>query len=354
MNRSRMHTARAALGPLDALLVTSLPNIRYLAGFTGSYGLAVLTRSRRVLITDSRYREQSARESPGWRRIISAEGLFESAASSGVLRGCRRVGFESSSVSYAAYRSLRTTLPGIHLVPTRGIIEELALAKDGRELTLIRRAIRISERVFGELLNLMRPGMREREVAAEITFRQRMYGAERDSFEPIVASGPRSALPHARAGERKLRAGEPIIVDFGCAVGGYNSDITRTICLGRAPRRVREIHDILLDAHTSALDRVRPGMAAKEVDASARQRIVNAGYGKRFIHSLGHGLGLRVHEPPRIAPTSTETLCEGAVITIEPGIYLPGFGGVRIEDDVLVTGRGARLLTGLSRELFVL
>jgi len=354
MTRSRLHTARTALGTLDALLVTSLPNIRYLTGFTGSSGLAVLTHNRRVLITDSRYREQSAREASGWRRVISAAGIFDTALSSGALRGCRSVGFESATISYADYRRLRSVLPGVHLVPTRGIVEGVALVKDGRELALLRRAIRISEKVFGEILGLLRPGMREREVAAEITFRQRREGAERDSFDPIVTSGSRSALPHARAGERKLRAGEPIILDFGCMVGGYNSDLTRTVCLGTAPRRLRDIHAIVLHAHNAAVEAVRPGIPAKELDASARQCIAGAGYGKRFIHSLGHGLGLRVHEPPRIAPTSSEIIQEGAVITIEPGIYLPKFGGVRIEDDVLVTKRGARMLTGLSRELVVL
>jgi Xaa-Pro aminopeptidase len=345
MTRTRLEKVRTALGSLDALLVTSLPNIRYLTGFTGSNALVIVTRTRKFLLTDSRYRQQSAVEAGGWRRIIDSRGLFDSADHAGCLKGCRRVGFDSATVTYDDYRRLRTTFRKVRFEPTRGLVETQAMSKDRTELLALRKAMRITDRVFEDLLGSLRPGTREREIAAEITYRQRAAGADGDAFEPIVASGPRSALPHARAGDRRVGRGEPLVLDFGCRVGGYHSDLTRTVCFGKAPRQLKTLFEVVRCAHDAAIEAVEAGMPARELDARARRIIAAAGFGKQFIHSLGHGLGLHVHERPRISAVSAETIPLDAVITIEPGIYLPGYGGVRIEDDVLVTRTGGRVLT---------
>jgi Xaa-Pro aminopeptidase len=338
---------------LDAFLLTSHPNILWLTGFTGSSGLCVITPRRGIVVSDPRYAVQSRAEVHGFRRVISARGMFDAVSEHRLLAGCRRVGFESQHVTHAQYRTLRRIFRSVSFRPTDNLVEDLEMVKDDGELALLREAVRISDDAFRHVLPVLRPGVRESDVAAEITYFQRRAGAERDAFETIVAGGERAALPHARASSRQLRAGDLVILDFGCTVGGYSSDLTRTVAVGRASRRSREIYGVVREAQEAAVAAARGEMPARDLDAVARTVIAAAGYGRYFVHSLGHGLGLHVHERPRVSALSTEFLRTGSVITIEPGIYIPGFGGVRIEDDVVLEKNGCRVLNTAPKELIV-
>jgi Xaa-Pro aminopeptidase len=338
---------------LDALLVSSLPSIRYLTGFTGSNALLVVRPRSATFLTDGRYRHQSGAEVTGWRRLIVPFTLLEGVSHGHLLAGCNRVGFESHHVTYAVYQQLRKRFPGMQFRPTSGLVEQIALAKDARELGLITQAVSITDRVFEEVLEQIRPGVRELDIAAEISYLHKRMGAEKDAFDPIVASGGRGALPHARPSRRRFKRGDFVTLDFGCTVGGYSSDLTRTVAVSSVSRRKREAYGVVLAAQKEAIDAARPGMWARELDRIARERIRKAGYGSYFTHSLGHGLGLHVHEPPRISAVSRDRLVKGAVVTIEPGVYLPGDFGLRIEDDVSITRNGCRVLTSAPKELLV-
>lgn len=339
---------------LDAALLSSPHALRYYTGFTGTNGAAVVRPGRAVFVTDSRYREQAAQEVRTMPFTVAVGSLWEEVSRLGVLKGCVNAGIEEEHTSVATLRLLRRSLRGLRWAPADTVITGPMLHKDPMELAALRRAVRISERVLDEILGLLRPGMREREIGAEISRRHRMHGADGDSFAPIVASGPRSALPHARASSRRVRRGEPILLDFGCVVGGYRSDITRTVAIGHAPPRLRTIHAAVLAAQDAAFAAVRPGAEARAVDAAAREEFRRHGLEKHFVHSLGHGIGLRVHERPLLGMRSRDLLAEDDVITLEPGLYFPGFGGVRIEDDVLVTRGGERRLTTATRDLTVI
>jgi len=339
---------------IDALVVSLLPNVRYLTGFTGSHGIALVTAAHAWFLTDSRYRLQAAQEVRGFRRIVTSHDLLDTIASRDLLRRCKRLGFESESVTYAQYSRFRAALHRTTFVPTRNLVETLAIPKELEELASIARAIAITDRVFGELLAIVRPGVAERDLAAEITYRHRRNGADGDAFEPIVASGARGALPHARASAKTIAPGEFVTMDFGCTVDGYCADLTRTVAVGRTTPAQRRVYATVLAAQRAALDAARAGMPARELDAAARTRIAADGYAKYFTHSLGHGLGLRIHERPRISPLSTERLLVGSVVTIEPGIYIPERCGVRIEDDIVLTSSGCTVLTSAPKELLTL
>ena len=357
MTQPRITTLRQALQEkgLDALVVSSLHNIRYLSSFTGSNAICVINHDEAFFLTDGRYREQSRAEvSRSFKRSFITLDLYEGIAGGGFLRGCGKVGFESHFVSYAQYRTMKKLCPAISFVPTADLVERLALRKDATEIAAIRKAVHISDKVFDKVVSMVRPGIEERTIAAEISYLHKRYGAEGDAFEPIVASGQRGSIPHARATSKRIANGEMVTLDFGCTVDGYNSDITRTVAVGRASRRAREMYKAVLDAQRGAIDSARAGMRAQELDAVARERIRHAGFGKYFIHSLGHGLGLHVHERPRISALSTEELQAGSVVTIEPGVYISGFGGVRIEDDVLLTDTGCTVLNAAPKELLIL
>ena len=356
MTQPRISKLRESLRQegLDALIVSSIHNIRYLTSFSGSNALCVVKQKEADFLTDGRYAEQARDEvSRRFKRTITALGLYEGIAKQRLLHGCKKVGFESHYVSYAQYRTIKKLCPSVSFVPTMDLVERLALLKDVGEIASIQKAVDISDKVFGEVLSMIKPGMEERTVAAEISYLHKHFGAEGDSFETIVASGSRGSLPHARASSKRIQKGEMVTLDFGCVVNGYNSDITRTLAVGRASRRAREIHRVVLDAQTCAIDAARGGMSARELDAVARTQISRAGFGKYFIHSLGHGLGLHVHERPRISSLSKEHLQAGNVITIEPGVYIPNFGGVRIEDDILLTETGCRVLNSAPKELLI-
>jgi Xaa-Pro aminopeptidase len=339
---------------LDALVISLLPNIRYLTGFTGSHALVVVTTSGSWFLTDSRYAVQSAREVTGFRRIITRDDGWKSIAGHRLTQGCRRVGFESESVTYAQYALLRDTLPRVTLVPSRGVVEDLTITKDPCELSSIARAVEITDQVFREILPLIRPGVRELEIAAEISYRHRLHGADGDAFAPMVAAGERGAVPHARATERCIGTGVFVTLDFGSVVDGYCADLTRTVVVGRIGRRQRLQYAAVLAAQREAIEAASAGMHAADLDAVARSRIAAEGFGKYFTHSLGHGLGLRIHERPSVSALSREQLLIGSVITIEPGIYIPGEGGVRIEDDIVLTSSGCSVLTAAPKELMIL
>jgi Xaa-Pro aminopeptidase len=338
---------------LDALIVSSILNIRYMTGFTGSSALLIVKRDSVVFLSDIRYTLQAKKEVRNCTRIVITKiGLLEEASKQFLLHK-QKVGFESQQVTYANYRGLRKLFPASSFVSTSNVVEDVMLVKDEREIETMRRAARISDRAFLQIIKMMRPDVRELELAAEISYLQKMFGAERDAFEIIVASGERSALPHARASDKKIQAGEMVTLDFGCVVSGYNSDLTRTIAVGRVSQQMKRVYAAVLDAQQYAIASVRAGMAAKDLDALARKRIVKHGFGKFFNHSLGHGIGLSVHERPKVSALSKEELQAGSVITIEPGVYLPNIGGVRIEDDVAVRENGCEVLNEAPKELVV-
>lgn len=355
--RARMLKVQSAFREhgIEALLVTRPSSLRYLSGFTGSNGLLVLRSRSVVLVTDGRYQVQAREESMRAVRVVIVRGsLIEGAVRTGFLRKLSTIGFDDGSVTLRMYRDMKRVLSSASLKPVAGFIEDFAEVKEALELAALKMAARISDSVIAQLLPLVRPGVQECDLASEITYRQRRLGAERDSFEPIVASGPRTAMPHARAGSRTLREGDAVLFDLGCVVSGYGSDITRTVFLGKPDPRLRKVYGIVRSAQDAALQAVHAGVSARAVDAAAREVIARAGYARNFPHSLGHGIGLEVHERPRLAPSSKDTLRAGHAITIEPGIYLPGAGGVRIEDDVYVHDRGCDLLTHSPRELIQL
>jgi Xaa-Pro aminopeptidase len=339
---------------LDALLVSSPSDVRYLTGFTGSNALAIVRRRSLTLVTDTRYALQSSIEARGIGRIITRDSLAEGAAAARALDGLRVVGFEAQHVTYAQYRQLRRLFPRIEFRSTADIVEDVATVKDRAEVRAIRRAVAVTDTVFSELLPLLKPGVTELDIAAEISYRQRRHGATGDSFEPIVASGDRGALPHGRATDRRIRKGELVTMDFGCVVDGYCSDLTRTVAVGRPAQDQRLAYAIVLEAQAAAIDAARPGMLGRDLDTVARTHIGRAGYGKHFNHSLGHGIGLRIHERPRISVASRDRLRQGNVITIEPGVYVPGRWGLRIEDDVLITASGCTVLTASPKHLIIL
>ncbi|MEK9139174.1 MAG: Xaa-Pro peptidase family protein [Bacteroidota bacterium] len=337
----------------DAFVVSALPHIRYLAGFSGSNALCIVRRSDVFFLTDSRYTLQSKHEVKGWKRGISSNDLFDECGKRGLFRGCRRIGFESHSLTYAQYRRLKKVSAGASFVPTTDIIEALVVVKQRGEVECMREAISISDRVFGEIIGKIKPGVAELDIAAEISYLHKTHGAEKDAFEPIVASGERGALPHARASGKRIKRGELVTLDFGCSVRGYNSDITRTVAVGRPTAEAKKMYHVVLHAQCAAIDAAKGGMSAKKLDAVARGCIAKEGYGRYFTHSLGHGLGLQVHERPRVSSLSKEQLQVGSVITIEPGVYIPRLGGVRIEDDVLLKPDGCEVLNSAPKEFMV-
>ncbi len=339
---------------VDAFLVTFPPHLRYMTGFSGSNGCALITRDSQAFITDGRYVQQVADEVHGFRLFVTQDTLYTEMKERRLLRPGMRVGVDGNTLTLAEFRQIKKIFPKVKFLPKVETIEAIAAVKDEDEIALIKRAVGISDRVFREVLPLLKPGMLELEIAAEISYRQRLHGSEADAFEPIVASGDRGALPHGRATIRKIRRGDMITLDFGCVVGGYHSDLTRTVALGDPPAECRRIHAIVLEAQRKAIDSAASGMKASDLDAVARRHIADHGYDKFFRHSLGHGIGLQIHEPPRISTLSRAVLRTGNVITVEPGIYIPGLGGVRIEDDIVIRNGRAEVLNRVPRELLIL
>ena len=335
---------------LDALLFNARENLRYFCGFTGSDGILLITlygHSR--FLTDSRYTVQ-ARDEVAVDEVVEyrvqSEGVIEALADLGV----KKIGFESG-LAYGKVDDLKTRGDSAcSWTPLKDGLDALRAVKDAAEIEMLAAAARLHATAFAEIEALLRPGVSEREVALALEFALKRHGAEEKSFDFIVASGPRGALPHGRAGERRLATGELVTIDFGGRLAGYHADETVTVALGMPPEELRRVYDTVLAAHDLAIAAIRPGIALAEVDRVARDHIVAAGYGEYFGHGLGHGIGLEVHEAPTVSARSKATAEPGMVVTIEPGIYLPGLGGVRIEDMILVTDAGARVLTCIDKQ----
>lgn len=338
---------RFAQEGIEALLVSQAENRRYLSGFTGSAGFLLISGADALLATDSRYVEQARAESPAL-EVVQTRGEL-AAWLPGVLArlGIRALGFEAGAVSFAVYRQLAATVAKAEnqLIPTEGLVESLRVVKDDAELACLIRASELIDAVYAYIISVIHPGMSEKEVAWQVEKFLRENGSETMPFEIIVASGPNSALPHARPTERIICAGEPVVLDLGAQVDGYCSDFTRTLCLGAQDSKFAGIYDLVLGAQLTALSTVEAGMTGAQADQLARTVIEQGGYGDFFGHGLGHGVGLNVHEAPRLGPNSSDILCDGMAFTIEPGVYLSGWGGVRIEDTAVLRGGRANRLT---------
>ncbi len=343
-----------AVNKLDGLMITKEQNWRYLSGFTGSSAVLILTANDNYLITDFRYLEQAAAEAGGF-QVIKPQALVEAAVVDLVSRlGLKRIGFEDDNLTYRTYKTFKEKLSGVELVPAHRQLEPLRWVKDLQETEAISKAAGIADAAFDYILDFIKPGVRESEIALEIDYYMRRKGAEKSAFDIIVASGSRAALPHGVASDKELQPGEFIVLDFGAVYTGYHSDMTRTVILGKPDAKQREIYRLVLQAQERAIAVLKPGVKCSEVDLAARDLISVEGYGANFGHGLGHSVGLEIHEKPSLAPRDDTVLEAGMVLTVEPGVYLSGWGGVRIEDLVLVTPGGCEILSKSPKQLIEL
>lgn len=340
---------------LDTIVVTDMNQVRYLSGFTGTSGLLVVGLKSADFFTDTRYTIQAKRQVKGARVHLALKGLM---VGLGELKNYQaenlRVGFCGDHTTISQLNGLKRQLPKALLIESNNLFEDLGWVKSRDEIASIKKAVEISDIAFERILNLVAPGIRENELAAELEYQMSMLGSERPAFESIVASGERSAMPHGVASKRKLKKGDFITFDFGATVNGYVSDITRTVVLGKATSKQKKIYRTVLNAQQAGIRRVKAGVGGATIDAVCRNSIKKAGFGRYFTHSTGHGIGFLIHTGPRVAPTTEDKLLPNNVITIEPGIYLPGWGGCRIEDDVLVTRSGGQVLNRATKKLLEL
>lgn len=339
---------------VDAFVTLHRPNRRYLTGFSGSAGCVIVTADAVVLITDGRYTHQARQEAPDVEVVEQELQLWPTLAEQLQRLQAEQVGFEPQHVTVTWLEQAQQQVPVVNWLATDQLVERLRLVKSEAEIETIRRAQLVTDRVFTEILPLLRPGVSERQIAIELESRLIDHGAEGGSFPFIVASGERSALPHGTASGKLLATGDLVTLDFGCIVDGYCSDMTRTVVIGRPDVRQQQVYDAVLRAQEAGLAAIRPGLRGQEVDAAARSVIEAVGFGEQFGHGLGHGVGLEVHEAPRLSKVGNDELQPGMVVTVEPGIYLPGWGGVRIEDLVVVREDGYENLTQSSKELLSL
>ena len=339
---------------IDAFLISFQPHLRYMSGFSGSAGIGIVTSNNLYLVTDGRYATQVRTEAKGWKIFITQGELFNELKKQRLFHTGDRIGFDGNSLMFQQFQQLRDIFPSLKFLPKVDCIEKIATVKDEAEIGKIRKAVEITDRVFTEILPFLKPGESELDIAAEISYRHLKNGAEADGFPSIVVSGQRSALPHGRASEKKLKNGELVTIDLGCIFQGYHSDMTRTIVLGRPKSEAKKIYQVVHDSQLRAIDAAKNGMKARDLDAIARSHIKDKGFEKYFRHSLGHGIGLQIHEQPRLSVLSRATLETGNVVTIEPGIYIPKFGGVRIEDDIVITDGYCEILNKSPKELLIL
>jgi len=354
---SRLDNVRARFDGIDALLVTRLVNVRYLTGFTGSAAMLLVGLDGATFVTDGRYRDQSADQLAA--AGVDAQivvGLTQAEQRDALARaahGVVRLGLEADGVTWAQQRAFAGWFPDAELVATEGLVDGLRMVKEPGEVDRIRAACAIADDALGELLPTLRDRPTERDFALRLEFAMRERGASGVSFDPIVAAGPNGAKPHARPSDRRIEPGELVVIDFGCVVDGYCSDMTRTVSVGEPPPEARHIWDTVLLAQRTGCEAVAAGAECAAVDRASRDVIADAGWGDAFVHGTGHGVGLEIHESPRVASTSTGTLAPGHVVTVEPGVYLPGIGGVRIEDTLVVTPDGPVALTEFPKQLVV-
>jgi Xaa-Pro aminopeptidase len=336
-------------GNIEALLVTHREDVRYLSGFTGSAGSLLVGVGKPCLITDFRYKLQAAKETSGIDVVIQKTDFFSALRDASFDQGVKNLWFEESALTVEELKKLRKL--GLKVHGHREILRHLRMRKDRNELVSLRKAIRRAESSFQELLQYIKPGVTERELGLTLEFLMRGKGARKAAFDTIVASAGNGAMPHASVSNRRLKKNDLVTIDFGAEADGYYCDITRTLCVNKPTARQREVHQLVLQAQEAALQSIRPGISCKAVDAVAREIITRAGHGAHFGHGTGHGIGLMVHEGPSISPLSKDQVEQDMVFTVEPGVYIPGWGGVRIEDMVLVTKQGRKVLTSLPREL---
>lgn len=347
---------RLEVESVSAIAVTHVPNVEYLTGFEDVCDdepahVAVLTADECVLYTDSRYSEaaQAAAEATDWRIVVVRSEVLDEAKTDLSQHGIRRVALETS-LPFSRYERFRSTFEG-EVVPASGWVEEIRGVKDPIEIGRIEAAQALTDAAFSHILGMMRAGVSEREIALELEFFMRRQGSEGVAFSPIVAAGPNSARPHATVTDRRLAKGDFVVMDFGARIGGYCADMTRTVVVGEASDRHREIYSAVLEANLAGTSAIRAGVRGRDVDAAARQVLDERGLGEYFGHGLGHGVGLEVHELPTLGRRSEGPLPEGSVVTCEPGVYVPGFGGVRIEDLIVVESSGPRVLTASTKDL---
>jgi Xaa-Pro aminopeptidase len=334
---------------VDAILVSQPENRRYLSGFTGSAGWLIITAERAAIATDFRYYEQVAREAPGF-ELAKIQSRFSDLLPEVLADlGVRRLGFESQHLTVEQLNTLGKAVEDVEWLPLEGAVEKIRAVKDEAEISALRRSAALTDEAFAHLLEVIEPGMTEREAAWQIEAYMRSHGASKVAFDLIVAAGPNGALPHARPGDQAIQTGAPVVVDIGCILDGYCSDMTRTFCLGEPSPRYLEVWNVVLKAQEAAEAVIRAGMTGVAVDATARDVIVEAGYGDYFGHGLGHGVGLAVHEKPGAGRLSEDTLEAGMSLTVEPGIYLPGEFGVRIEDLVIIGTDDIEILTNTPK-----
>ncbi len=338
----------------EGFFVTKPESRSYLSGFTGSFGYLLITPQETVLFTDGRYVEQAANQATGW-TIVRLQRPFEENIIPEIKRlNLSQIAFEAEHLTYADYTYWMEALPGTEWLPTRGVVARLRQRKDADEIAAIRQAVEIADKAFEYILGVLKPGKTEREVAAELEFAMRRFGADAIAFDTIVASGWRGALPHGRASDKVIEAGEFVTFDFGARYNSYNSDVTRTVILGQPTERQRQVYDLVLQVQTACCEAVAPGVACNKVDALSREIFEKAEMLPYYLHSLGHSLGREVHETPFLTPSDPTLLEVGMIVTIEPGLYISEWGGVRIEDDVLVTANGVEILPRSSKELIIL
>lgn len=352
--RRKKLLAKLRAEKLDALLVTNETNVTYLTGFTGDSSFLLLGRDVEILISDTRYSVQIKEECPGLAMYErdSSEKIIDSTVKVLAKHKPKRVGFESDTATHALWSQLQEKAEGVEWVPTEELVLQLRQVKDAGEIAEIRQAVEQAERAFGLLVASLHPDMTEKQASFELEDAIRRFGGEGVAFHSIVAVGDRAALPHYRPASRRIGEADFVLIDWGAlSSGGYRSDLTRVVATGKIRPKLERVYGVVLSAQKAAIAKMGPGVPCKEVDAVARNAIDEAGFGKNFGHGLGHGIGLEIHEEPRMSPISESVLEPGMVVTVEPGIYLSGWGGVRIEDDVLITRDGCEVLTSVPKEL---
>ena len=338
---------------LDGILISRLSNVRYICGFTGSTAACIITPSENYFITDGRYNEQSKNEVKGFKRYIDVGTHIEIAEKNKLIPAGFKIGFENDFISHSTYEQMNSFFPKVNWQPTKMLIENLAAVKDIHEIEALKTAVEITDAVFDKIQKYITIGTSEKEIALEIAIRFRKYG-DGEAFPTIVASGPNSALPHAQPSSRELQDGDLVVIDSGAIHAGYHADMTRTVVMGKPAEKQRDIYEVVKQSQQAGIDAITVGVSCKAVDDATRSVIADAGYAENFSHGTGHGIGLEIHTSPRLSQQSEEVLVENNVVTVEPGVYLPGWGGIRIEDDVLVKSDGAVVLNKTPKDLIIL
>ena len=341
---------------IDAFLITSPENQRYASGFHSTDGAVLITNESAYLFVDSRYIEAAQKAAAGYTiELIDIQNTYKKRISEALKRhGCTSVGFEDARLSYAEYIKYSSDIIKPPMKPASKLINELRRVKDSWEIENLIAAQRIAERAFDDILGIIKPGITEREIAAEITYRMLKYGGENTSFDPIVVTGANTSMPHGVPGDERVQSGDFVTMDFGCVYNGYCSDMTRTVAIGSVSDEMKRVYDIVLEAQLAGIAAARAGVRGSEIDAAARKVISDAGFGQYFGHGFGHGIGLDIHEEPNARLTSEFEMEAGAVISAEPGVYLPGRFGVRIEDVIIIEENGCKNITSAKKELIIL